>query len=99
MTPMDILVAYDVNTTTKEGRTRLRRVAKICEGFGQRVQLSVFECTVSEANMTILENRLLKVIHQQEDSLRIYTLRGRRQDVVKSFGRDGYVDFTDTLIV
>jgi len=96
---MDILVTYDVNTTTKEGRTRLRRVAKVCEGYGQRVQYSVFECTVSEMNMIGLENRLLKVIDQQEDSLRIYTLRGRRQDVVKSFGRDGFVDFTGPLVV
>ena len=96
---MDILVTYDVNTLTKVGRSRLRKVAKICEGFGQRVQWSVFECTVTEANFAILENRLLKAIHEKEDSLRIYTLRGRRQDVVKSYGRDGYVDFTEPLIV
>jgi CRISPR-associated protein Cas2 len=96
---MDILVTYDVNTTTKDGRTRLRRVAKVCEGFGQRVQYSVFECTVNEAVMAVFEHRLLKVINEQEDSLRIYTLRGRRQDVVKCFGRDGFVDFTGPLVV
>ena len=95
---MDILVAYDVNTLTKEGRSRLRRVAKICEGFGQRVQFSVFECTVSDAVFVIMENRLLKVIEPQEDSLRIYMLRGRRQDVVRAYGRDHYVDFTAPLI-
>jgi len=96
---MDILVAYDVNTLTKAGRSRLRRVAKVCEGSGQRVQLSVFECTVSEAQMEIFRTRLLKVIDENEDNLRIYRLHGRRQDVVESYGRDSYVDFQQPLVI
>lgn len=96
---MDILVTYDVNTLTKPGRTRLRRVAKLCEGHGQRVQFSVFECTVNETQMEAFRARLLKAIEPAEDSLRIYTLRGGREGCAQSYGRDQYVNFQDPLII
>jgi CRISPR-associated protein Cas2 len=96
---MDILVTYDVNTLTKPGRARLRRVAKICEGHGQRVQFSVFECTVNEVQMETLRVRLRKAIQEDEDNLRIYLLRGRREDVVEAYGKDSYVDFQQPLII
>ena len=96
---MDILVTYDVNTLTKPGRARLRRVAKICEGHGQRVQFSVFECTVNEAQMETLRNRLKKAIEAGEDNLRIYILRGKREDVVEAYGKDTYQDFTAPLVI
>ncbi len=96
---MDILVTYDVNTLTKPGRARLRRVAKICEGNGQRVQMSVFECTVNEAQMETLRVRLRKAIEEREDNLRIYLLRGRREDVVEAYGKDCYVDFQQPLVI
>jgi CRISPR-associated protein Cas2 len=96
---MDILVSYDVNTQDKEGRRRLRRVAKICEGWGQRVQLSVFECRVSDVELERMKQRLLKVIDRELDSLRIYRLRGKREEVVEAFGRDSYVDFTEPLVL
>lgn len=96
---MDILVTYDVNTLTKPGRARLRRVAKICEGHGQRVQFSVFECSVNEAQKEALLHRLKKTIEPSEDSLRVYTLRGRREDAVEAFGRDCYRDFEGPLIL
>jgi CRISPR-associated protein Cas2 len=96
---MDILVTYDVNTLTKPGRARLRRVAKICEGHGQRVQFSVFECTVNEAQMETLRVRLRKAIQEDEDNLRIYLLRGRREDVVEAYGKDSYVDFQQPLVI
>jgi CRISPR-associated protein Cas2 len=96
---MDILVTYDVNTLTKPGRARLRRVAKICEGHGQRVQFSVFECTVNEFQMETLRVRLRKAIQEDEDNLRIYLLRGRREDVVEAYGKDSYVDFQQPLII
>lgn len=95
---MDVLVAYDVNTETREGRRRLRHVAKACTSFGQRVQYSVFECSVSEANLERLRQRLLQIINPEEDSLRIYFLRGRREDVLEVYGRDGYVDFREPLV-
>jgi CRISPR-associated protein Cas2 len=96
---INLLVTYDVNTLTKEGRRRLRRVAKICEGFGQRVQLSVFEISVSETQKEILRHRLKKAIDPKLDSLRIYTLAGSRTNVVESYGRDLFIDYTEPLIV
>jgi len=96
---MDLLVSYDVNTLTKEGRRRLRRVAKICTGHGQRVQFSVFEVTVNEVRHQILRQMLIDTIDHKEDSLRIYVLRGGRDDALEAFGRDGYVDYTGPLIV
>ena len=96
---MDIVVTYDVNTLTKEGRRRLRRVAKVCTAFGQRVQWSVFECTVSEVDFTRLKLRLHAEINMDEDSLRIYHLPGGRENVVESYGRDHYIDFTEPLVL
>jgi CRISPR-associated protein Cas2 len=95
----DILVSYDVNTQDKEGRRRLRKVAKICQGCGQRVQLSVFECTVNDMEFERLRDRLVRTIDSDEDSLRIYHLRGDRETYLESFGRDSYVDFEEPLIV
>ncbi len=78
---MDVLVAYDVSTETRDGRRRLRRVAIVCKDFGQRVQYSVFECKVNEDQYESLKARLLDVMNGDEDSLRIYRLRspGRRR--------------------
>ncbi|NJL02614.1 MAG: CRISPR-associated endonuclease Cas2 [Spirulinaceae cyanobacterium SM2_1_0] len=72
---MDILVAYDVNTETKAGRRRLRQVAAVCKDFGQRVQQSVFECRVTQAQLEALRAKLLDIIHREQDNLRIYRLR------------------------
>lgn len=95
---MNILVAYDVNTLTAAGRRRLRKVAKACEGMGQRVQYSVFECSVDETQLAGLRLRLLDIVDLDEDSLRIYHLRGPRQETVDAHGRDAYVDFHGPLI-
>ncbi len=96
---MDILVSYDVSTETPEGRRRLRKVAQICEGYGQRVQKSVFECSLSETQYVSLEERLVRVIHPKEDSLRIYRLREPRERWVKSFGVDRWRDFKEPLVL
>jgi CRISPR-associated protein Cas2 len=96
---MDMLVTYDVNTLTKEGRNRLRKVAKVCTGFGQRVQYSVFEVTVNAVQRERMMEKLLAVVDQTEDSLRIYHLYGGREKVVESYGRDSYIDFGGTLVV
>lgn len=95
---MDILVTYDVNTLTGAGRARLRKVAKICQGYGQRVQFSVFECSVNEAQRETLRARLLAVLEPSEDNLRLYTLRGGRAEVVEVLGQDRYINFLDPLI-
>jgi CRISPR-associated protein Cas2 len=98
--PMDdFVVTYDVNTLTKQGRSRLRRVAKVCEGFGQRVQESVFEVSLSEKDKARFLTRLLAIIERSEDSLRIYQLRGGRGGSVECYGLDRYIDFRGTLTV
>ena len=96
---MDILVSYDVATGDALGRQRLRHVAKICVGFGQRVQKSVFECSVNEMRLEQMRDRLLKCIDEKKDSLRIYRLVEPREQHVESYGRDTYVDFEDPLVV
>lgn len=76
---MEILVTYDVATDTPKGQRRLRRVARVCEGYGQRVQKSVFECVVSAVDLEELKDRLLSEIELREDSLIIYQLRDPRE--------------------
>ena len=96
---MNVLVCYDVNTLTPAGRRRLRRVARVCQDFGQRVQFSVFECMVSASTLERLRQRLLREIDPGEDSLRLYFLGAKREEVVEAYGRDGYVDFTAPLVL
>lgn len=96
---MMILVAYDVSTETAEGRRRLRRVAKVCLNYGQRVQKSVFECKVDQAGYEQLQRRLLKEIDEGEDNLRFYRLTEPLEKNVKEFGNFRAVDFDGTLIV
>lgn len=71
---MMVLVTYDVNTTTAEGRRRLRKVAKICVNCGQRVQNSVFECLVDPTQFKMLHNNLEKIMDPKVDSIRFYML-------------------------
>jgi CRISPR-associated protein Cas2 len=71
---MHVIVSYDVETTTKEGRARLRNVAKACKSFGVRVQLSVFECSVGPKELVMLRGKVLGIIDTSKDSLRIWHL-------------------------
>ena len=96
---MDILVTYDVNTETKEGRRRLRKVAEVCKNYGQRVQYSVFECRVNEMQYETFQTRLLKIMNKETDSIRFYRLRSPREKYVESFGVDDYTDFDQPLII
>lgn len=96
---MEFLVAYDVATETAEGRKRLRRVAQVCEAHGQRVQKSVFECTLKEAELEELKHRLFRVIDKDEDSLRIYRLREPRDRYLEVFGQRPPVDLHDPLVI
>ncbi len=96
---MWILVTYDVSTETPEGRSRLRRVAKTCEGFGQRVQKSVFECTVSDVTFHRMKTRLLEIIDEREDSIRFYKLPEGRERRVEEYGQGKVVDFKGPLVV
>jgi len=96
---MEILVTYDVKTESAEGRRRLRRVAKICERFGQRVQFSVFECLVDAAHLALLIHALEKVIDTGEDSLRIYRLQEPRARHLTVLGRTLAYDQREPLIL
>lgn len=96
---MDILVTYDVNTETKEGRSRLRKIAKVCKDYGQRVQYSVFECRVNEMQYETFQSRLLKIMDKGTDSIRFYRLRSPREKYVESFGLDDYTNFDEPLII
>lgn len=96
---MELLVAYDVATDTAAGRRRLRQVAKICEGFGQRVQKSVFECIVSAADLELLEHKMLNVIEPSEDSLRIYRLREPHERFTHVIGQQTVLDVRKPLIL
>ncbi len=95
---MELLVTYDVATESLGGQRRLRRVAQACQSFGQRVQKSVFECTVSEMDKERLVARLLKCIDKEEDSLRIYRLSEPRRRNLEVYGLDHYTDFKKPLI-
>lgn len=94
-----IIVAYDVSTETKAGRRRLRRVAKVCESIGQRVQKSVFECQVDQMQLEELERRLLAEIDDNEDCLRLYRLTEPTELRVKQYGAFRSVDFGGPLVV
>ncbi len=95
---MLILVCYDVNTESKEGRKRLRRIAKICESTGQRVQKSVFECKVDNMQYEQLEARLLAEMNEKEDNLRLYKIPETRGHEVKEHGVFKATDFEAPLV-
>jgi CRISPR-associated protein Cas2 len=96
---MMVLVTYDVNTETPEGRRRLRRVAEACEDWGQRVQKSVFECIVDPAQWATLRRRLLREIDPEQDSLRFYFLGANWRNRVQHEGAKPGYDPEGPLIV
>jgi CRISPR-associated protein Cas2 len=96
---MLIIVTYDVSTETSAGRRRLRRIAKICEGIGQRVQKSVFECTVNAMQYEELERRLVEEMDVDEDNLRFYRLTEPTELRVKQYGNFRSTDFAAPLLV
>lgn len=96
---MLLIVCYDVVTETKEGRRRLRRVARACEAIGQRVQKSVFECRVDAMQLEAFERKLLDIIDPDEDCLRFYRLTEPAELHIKEHGRFKAVDFDGPLVV
>ncbi len=96
---MLVIVCYDVATETKEGRRRLRRVARACEAVGQRVQKSIFECQVDLMQYEELERKLLDIISLDEDCLRFYRLTEPVELHVKEHGRFRATDFDGPLVV
>lgn len=84
---MDVLVTYDIDTTTRAGEKRLGRVAKICEGYGIRAQKSVFECRLSETRLQQLMSELLEEIVPSLDSVHFYRFNGSLTESRTSIGR------------
>lgn len=83
---MFVLITYDVNTETKEGKTRLRKVAKTCVNYGIRVQNSVFECMVDSVKMLEIKSKLTQLIDKDKDSLRFYYLGDNYDKKVEHLG-------------
>mgnify|MGYP002623451444 CR=1 FL=1 len=96
---MLILITYDVDTTTKAGEKRLRKVAKECVNYGQRVQNSVFECLITEAQLVGLKATLEAIINDSTDSIRFYYLGNSWQRKIEKLGKPTSYDPTETLII
>lgn len=96
---MMVLVSYDVAVSAAGGQNRLRRVAKACKNYGQRVQFSVFECVVDPAQWTKLKNQLEKTIDKNTDSLRYYYLGANYKNRIEHIGAKPSIDLDDPLIL
>jgi len=96
---MMVLVSYDVAVTSDGGPKRLRKVAKECQNYGQRVQFSVFECVVDPAQWTELKSKLEKTIDPEQDSLRYYYLGANYQRRVEHIGAKPSIDLDGPMIV
>lgn len=94
-----VLIAYDVDTSNAAGRKRLRKIAKICVDYGQRVQNSVFECSVDSATLVALKSKLVEVMDEDKDSIRFYQLGKNWHGRVEHYGSkpsydpDGFLAF------
>jgi len=96
---MLVLVTYDVVTKTTLGQKRLRKVAKVCENYGMRVQNSVFECIVDATQFKQLQLALQDIIDVEEDSLRFYQLGNNYKSKVFHIGAKETFDVEDTIIL
>ena len=96
---MYILITYDVNTESSEGRRRLYKVAKLCKDYGRRVQNSVFECVLTEMQLTELKHKIETVIDSVQDSIRIYYLNKNQNRRIITMGKDTSIDVEGTLII
>lgn len=96
---MFILVSYDVSTLDDGGAKRLRRVAKLCKNYGQRVQFSVFECIVDPARWEFLRQNLIDEINEETDSLRFYFLGSNWRNKVEHIGAKEGIDQEGLLLI
>lgn len=96
---MLVLVTYDVNTVDAGGRKRLRQIAKQCVNNGQRVQNSVFECSLNAAQCEMLKSKLLKIYDPEKDSLRFYFLGNNYKTKIEHFGAKPTYDVEDVLVI
>lgn len=96
---MLVLITYDVNTTTPAGQKRLRKVAKTCVNYGQRVQNSVFECSLDPAQLRDLKGILCEIIDEKKDSLRFYNLGKHADKHIEHIGAKPGYKVDDPLIL
>lgn len=96
---MYILITYDVNTETKEGRRRLYKVARLCKDYGQRVQHSVFECVLTDVQLVQLMEKLKHNMDTSLDNIRIYYLNRSENRRIITLGRKTSIDVEGTLII
>jgi CRISPR-associated protein Cas2 len=96
---MMILITYDVETSSRDGPKRLRRVAKLCKDYGQRVQNSVFECVLDSTQLLQLKSKLLKEIDADRDSLRFYRFGKSWENKVEHYGTKPSYNPEDVLII
>lgn len=96
---MLVLITYDVNTEDAKGKARLRKVAKKCVSYGQRVQNSVFECIVDPGQCKLLKDQLLKIVDLEKDSLRFYYLGNQYKNKIEHYGAKSTVDQEGVLIL
>lgn len=96
---MMVLISYDVSTESDGGKKRLRRVAKVCQDYGQRVQYSVFECIVDPAQFVHLKKALLDEIDPEYDSLRFYFLGAKWRSRVEHIGAKEGLDQEGALVL
>lgn len=96
---MLVLITYDVNTENAAGRKRLRRVAKQCVNYGQRVQNSVFECQLDSTQYRQIKAILEEIVDKEKDSLRFYNLGDKYKNKVEHIGAKPGFDVTDPLIL
>ncbi len=95
---MLILITYDVNTETLAGQRRLRKVARACQNYGQRVQNSVFECVIDPARLKQLQNTLANLMDVEKDSIRYYYLGDDWRKRVEHVGAKASLDLEGTII-
>jgi CRISPR-associated protein Cas2 len=96
---MMVLITYDVNTETSAGRKRLRKIAKQCQNYGQRVQNSVFECLLDSAKFKQLQYKLENIYDPEKDSIRYYFLGNNWKSRVEHIGAKVSIDLEGPLIV
>ena len=96
---MMVLITYDVHTTTRLGEKRLRQVAKECVNYGHRVQNSVFECVLTEAQFVFLRAQIENIIDKNTDNIRFYFLGKNWNRRIVSLGKDTSIDVTSELII
>ena len=96
---MMVLITYDVDTISETGAKRLRKVAKVCQDYGQRVQNSVFECRLTEAQFILVKNKIENIINTELDNVRFYFLGNNWPNRIEMIGKKDGIDLDGELII